>query len=420
MSVVNLLVLGLLLAPSPHGSTCKGRLARGAVVECALAASLGLEALGHSVDAVAARRLSARSILPSNPRVELSAAARRALQGGERTANFYGTLSQELEIGGQRRRRLAVVDAAVEAERSRIPALRRELAAEALNRYFEALAARDERAMIERIERGVVRLVELAKATEEAGLGSGLAAEIAAATGIKIRRRAIHAQRRQEIAEAQLASLLGLDPATAQLDLVGELTALEIPESLDNLIKHGLEGRAELEVVAAEREAERKQGQLYKRMRVPNPSIVLYGQHDGFYERVLGGGIGLEIPLPSPLGQTYKGEISESRARVREADAQLRALRRRIRGEVVMAQRALDAADAELALFDASRLASIETYLGKLTQEMEAGRVTIREGALQQLALLDLLAAYIDVRRERCIASVELARAAALLPGRVR
>ncbi len=419
MSVANLLVLGLLLAPPPPGSTCQGRLARGTVVECALAASPDLAALGHSVDAVAARRLSARSILPANPRIEVTAAQRRSLQGDGRTLNVYATLSQEIEIGGQRRRRLAVVDAAVEAENSRLQALRRELAAETLRRYFEVLAARDERAMIKRIERGVVHLAKLAEANEEAGLGSGLDAEIATGTAIKIRQRAIQAQRRQEIAEAQLAGLLGLDPATAKLDLVGELRPLEIPESLDVLVSRGLDQRAELTVVAAEREAERRREKLYKRMRVPNPSLVFYGQRDGFFEQVFGGGVGLEIPLPSPLGQTYKGEIAESRARVRQADAELEVLRRRIRGEVVTAQRAMDAASAELVLFDASRLAKIESYLGKLSDEMEAGRVTIREGALQQLALLDLLAAYIQVCRERCLTSVELARAAALLPGGV-
>ncbi|HFE44590.1 MAG TPA: TolC family protein [Nannocystis exedens] len=415
MSIANFLIVGLLLAPPP-GATCQGRLARGAVVECALAASLGLEALGHSVDAVAARRLSARSILPSNPRVQVTLADRRSAEGDARTTNIYTTLSQELEIGGQRRRRLAVVDAAVDVEHSRVQALRRELAAEALRRYFEALAARDERAMIERIDNAVTHLEKLARVNEEVGLGSGVEAEIVAATAIKVRRRAIQAQRRQEIAEAQLASLLGLDPASAKLDLIGELRPLEISEPLDVLVERGLGQRAELKVVAAEREAQLRQEQLYKRKRVPNPSLVFYGQRDGFFEQVFGGGIGLEIPLPSPLGQTYKGEIAESRARVRQAAAELQVQRRRIRGEVVTAQRAMDAANAEFALFEPSRLAQAETDLEKLSQEIEAGRLTIREGALQQLALLDLLATYIDVCRERCLSSVELARAAALLP----
>lgn len=426
MSLINTLAawLALAAAPAPEQppaeAQCQGRLARGQVVACALAASPDIEALEQGAEAVAARRLSARTILPTNPRVELSAAARRSLRTTDRDTNFYGTLSQEVEVAGQRGKRLAVVDAAVAAERSRIDAGRREVAAEALRRYYEALAARDERVMIERIDRGLDRLAELAEASESAGLGSGLGTEVASTTVVKVRQRAIRAEQRQAAAQALLGGLLGLDPAAPNLELVGELRPLVITAEVDALVAKGLEMRAEIEVASAEREAQRRQGELYRRLRVPNPSLVLYGQRDGFFEQVLGGGVGLAIPLPSPLGHTFKGEIAESRARVRQADAELEGLRRRIRAEVVTAHTAFKAAQAELALFDVDRLTRVEGYLRELTEEMAAGRVTIREGALLQLALLDLLANYIEVRREHCLASVELARAAGLLPEEVR
>ncbi len=423
MSLVNILAVGLTLALAPapgQVAPCQGRIARERVVACALAASPEIEALEQGAEAATARRLSARTLLPSNTRVEISAAARRSVRTTDRDTNFYGTLSQELEVAGQRGKRLAVVDASVAAERSRIDAGRREVAAEALRRYFEALAARDERAMIERIDRGMDRLAELAEASEGAGLGSGLGTEVASTMVVKVRQRAIHAARRQAAAEALLGGLLGLDPASPNLDLVGELKPLPIAAEVDVLIARGLETRAEIEVANAEREAQRRQGELYRRLRVPNPSLVIYGQRDGFFEQVLGGGVGLAIPLPSPLGHTYKGEIAESRARVRQAEAEIEVLRRRIRAEVVTAHTALKAAEAELALFDVDRLTRVEGYLRELTEEMAAGRMTIREGALLQLALLDLLANYIEVRREHCLASVELARAAGLLPEELR
>ena len=423
MFVVNTLAAALLLAPPSAPASCRGSLGRGDVIRCAIESSPTILALEEGVEATAARRASARTLLPSNPRVELSAAARRSLRGSDRDTNFYGTLSQEVEVAGQRRRRLAVVDAAVEAERARVEAAQRDVAAEALRRYFEALAAREERAMIERIDRGIDRLADLAAASAAEGLASGLSAEIAAATVVRVRQRAIHAERRQAEAEALLASLLGLDPAVTKLELRGQLTPLSFADeltALEDLVAHGLDRRAELDVAAAEREALRRQGELFRRLRAPNPSVVVYGQRDGFFEQVIGGGVGLSIPLPSPLGQTFKGEIAESRARVRQADAELEALRRRIRGEIVTAHVAAAATQAELDLFDRERLARVEAYLEELTEEMAAGRMTIREGALLQLALLDLLEGYINAQRERCLASVELARTAGLLPGEVR
>jgi cobalt-zinc-cadmium efflux system outer membrane protein len=400
--------------------SCQGRLARGDLIACALAASPEVVAGQRGVEAVQARRLSARTLLPSNPRIEVTAAHRSSAVSADRNANFYGTLSQEVEVAGQRRRRLAVVDAEVEGAAAEVAAIEREIAAEALRRYYEALAARDERAMIERIARGLERLAELAEAGEEAGLGSGLGTEVATATVVKIRRRAIEAERRQATALSLLAALLGQDPAAAALELSGELVPLTFADDLSALIERGLDTRAELAIAAAEREARKRQAAFYRRLRAPNPSFVVYGQRDGFFENVIGGGVGLSVPLPSPLGHTFKGEIAEAEARARQVDAEVEGLRRRIRAEIVAAHQESAAREAELALFDDARLTRVEGYLAELTEEMTAGRMAIREGALLQLALLDLLAAYIEARRARCLASVELARAAGLLPEGVR
>ena len=410
--------LALAAAPSDAAPTgCRGRLGRADVVACAVAQSPRVLAGERGVEAVQARSLSARALLPTGPRVDVTAAGRRGGLGGpQRDTNVYGTLSQEVEVGGQRRRRLAVVDAEVEGARAAVLAIRREVAAEALRGYYEAIAARDERAMIERIAGGIGRLAALADAGEQVGLGSGLATEVANATVVAVRQRAIDAARRQGAALAALAALLGDDPAAPQVELQGELTPLPIAEGLDALIARGLEARAEVAVVAAEREGQARQAALYRRRRVPNPSVIVYGQRDGFAETVIGGGVGLAIPLPNPLVSAYRGEIAEAEARVRQADAEIEGVRRRIRGEIVAAHQALAAREAELALFDDARLGRVEGYLSELGVEMAAGRLSVREGALLQLALLDLLAAAITARRERCLASVELARAAGLLP----
>ena len=160
-----------------------------------------------------------------------------------------------------------------------------------------------------------------------------------------------------------------------------------------------------------------RQAELWKRMRAPNPSLVLFAQRDGFNERVLGGGLSIPIVLPSPLGRSNRGQIAESRALARQAEADIDRLRRDVRAEVVVAAGNLRARRAELALFDPERIARAERHVTALGEEMAAGRMSIREAAVLQQTFLELLAAHLEARRTLALAAVELARVAGRLPG---
>jgi cobalt-zinc-cadmium efflux system outer membrane protein len=349
-------------------------------------------------------------LLPSNPAVEVTAAARHGLQTGDRDINVYGRISQELEIAGQRRKRVAVVDAELDGQRLRVTAVRREVAAAALQAYYELVAAHEQQAMLGRIAAASQTLVEFAAAGEKAGLASGLTADLAATATVRIRRQQVEAERRLATARALLASMIGQDPAVPVLAVQQDMTALTVVGELPALIDQALQRRAELEVARAEQEAQRRQVELYKRLRAPNPSLVAYAQRDGFNERVLGGGIAIPIPLPGRLGRNYAGEIAESRARVRQADADIERLRREIKAEVVTAYHSLRARQAEVELFDPQRVQRAEAHVGALSEEMATGRLQIREAVIMQQSFLELLAAHLEARRALGLAAVELLR----------
>ena len=420
MAVIAALLLCLAEAPAaPSGEAvvCTGTLGRERVVACALAHSPAVQAAELEGEALAGRRRAAQTRLPSNPAVEVTAAARHGLQSGDRDINVYGRLSQELEIAGQRGKRVAVADAAIAGQQRRVEAVRREVAAEALQAYYELVAAHEERAMLGRLEKATQTLVELAAAGEAAGLGSGMTTDVVATASVKIQRQIVEAERRFVTARALLASQIGQDPAAPGLEVQLDMTALASAGELPALIEQALARRAELAVVQAEQEAQRRLVALYKRARAPNPSLVAYAQRDGFNERVLGGGVAIPIPLPGRLGRNYAGEIAESRARVRQGDAELERLRRQIRAEVVVAYHAVRARQAELALFDPARISRAEGHIEALAQEMATGRLQIREAVVLQQAFLELLAAHLAARRALGLASVELARVTGQLPG---
>lgn len=414
------LTAALLAGPPPAAATCQGTLTRGAVVDCALAEHPSVRAAELGREAAEGRRLGARTLLPSNPHVEITAGRRVGLWNGERDVNVYGRLSQELEIAGQRRKRIAAADAQIVQAERQIDLTRRDVAAAALTAYFELVAAQEQRAMIGRIARTAETLVELARVSERTGLGSALNADVAVAASVRVQRQQIEAERRVAASKAALAGVLGRDPATAAIEVEGDLSPLPVSEELAALVESALSRRAEIELARAEREVFLRQVEVYRRSRAPNPSVVLYAQRDGFAEQVLGGGLAFPIVLPSPLGRTFAGEIAESRALARRAEAEVERWRRQVRTEVAVNFQDVVARKAELKLFEADRLQRAEGHLEALGQEMATGRVSIREAVLLQQTLLEYLQAHVEARRALALASVELARVAGLLPDEVR
>jgi len=406
-------------ADGPGGAApgCEGALTAAVAVRCALAASPALLAAEAAVDAAAGRREAARTVLPSNPALEVTVAARRGLQTGERDLNVYGRLAQELEVAGQRRQRRRVAAADQEAARRRVDALRRELAAEVLGVHVEALAAREQQAMLARLSGAAELVVARARAGAQTGVGTGLEQDLAAVTALRLGQQSIEAGRRLAAAHALLAGLVGADPTRATVAAAGSLAPLPVPEDIQALLAGALAARAELEVARAERELYERRADLYRRLRAPNPSLVLFAQRDGFGERVLGGGVAVPIPLPAPLGRSYRGEIAENQALARQAGAELERLRRQIRAEVAVAAETLRARRAAVQALDPARIARIEAHITALGEEMAAGRLSVREAALLQQSLLEPLAAHLEARRAEALAAVELARVAGLLPG---
>ncbi len=372
----------------------------------------------RAVEAAEGRSQTARTVLPSNPQAEVTVASRHGLwtANGDRDVNVYGRLSQELEVAGQRSRRKQLAQSDLEVQQRRVDAVRREVAAEVLTVHVEALAAKEQRAMVQRLSVTARKLVDLMREGEKAGLTSGLTADVAGTAVVRLRLQEIEADRRLATANALLANLVGQDPTRPDVDASGVLTPLPVPEDTPALVARALASRAELGVVQAEREAHLRRAALYKRMRAPNPSLVLYAQRDGFNERVLGGGLSIPIVLPAPLGRTYRGEIAESTALARQSEAESERLRRQIQAEVVTAAESVKARRDDVAAFDPQRIARAESHLIALAEEMAAGRLPIREAVVLQQTFLDMLAANLEARRALALASVELARVSGLLP----
>ncbi|HEU4407715.1 MAG TPA: TolC family protein [Polyangiaceae bacterium] len=390
-------------------------MSRQTIVACALARSADVAAEREGVRAVEGRRAATSVVLPSNPYLSLNGgrATDFSLQGP--TAVWGVNLSQELEIAGQRGRRLDVASAERSAQERRLEAKARTVAADALLAYFDALSAVEEKRLADRLAALAEALQTLAQARVETGVGAPVEATVGRAQALRLLQARLTAERRVATSTATLATLLGHDPSRGGVSVDGPLEPLSgLDGPVAQLADAALGRRADLRVAEAERAAQAKRADVLRATRVPNPTLSLFLRNDWIGERTFGVGLGFPIPLPAPVGRTNAGEIAEASALGRRAGVEVERLRREVRLDVVKAAETFASWQRALGLFGPDDVRQAEESLAAVADELRARRLAARDALLLQQPLVELLLTHLETRRQLCFASVELARAAGL------
>lgn len=446
VALCGLLLMGHAVAEPP----CRGAVDAATAARCALANSPEVLAARLGLRALAQQRQSAGRWLPSHPLLTFSLAERRPPSGstgsdGAAVLNWYFTLSQEIEIGGQRGKRLAVLDAEASAGLRRLAALEQETAATALAAYGEVLATRDELALAERAAEVATALSRYSSARAAQELVPQVESDLARAEAARLLLLRGEAAQRQRNASALLQVLVGPapDPGRDEAADAGSPTVIPIqgvqleellpsagegPEAraeedestLKTLVAQALRLRADLAVAQDEVRIREAQWALLRRARVPNVGLSFMAQSDGFSERVLGGGVSLPLPLPEPIGPSRGGDIAAAATGVAQAQAGVGVRARQVELEVRRAQASLAAAKRSLAEVPAELIARAQTDLWAIAEAIRGGRVALREALLWQRGLLELLQLHLRARRELALSRIELRRALGvpLLPNR--
>ena len=393
---------------------CSGKITRDNVVSCALRASLSVRSQKESVEAAKGRVVAAEVVLPSAPQLALSAAHRSA-SGQAPALNLYATLSQEIEIGGQRGARQKAAEASVAAEERRGAATERETALAAWRAYFEVVGAAEEVRLAGRVEALWSGVAKAVGASGEGGLASGLEVDLAEASALRATMAKLSAERAEKSAKVALGALVGRDPSVGALAVEGGLTPIAAAEELaaKSAPKPKGEPVQALALEAEKRAAEAKVDEL-SRARVPNLTLSVFVQRDGFDELVIGGGLSLPIPLPQPVTRTNAGEIAEASALARKAGVEAEAARKKATSDLAAAVAEYTSRKAEVSAFSAERLARAEKSVAAIAAEVEAGRVPLKDAVLAQQALIEVLTSHLAAKRALCLASVEVARAGGL------
>jgi cobalt-zinc-cadmium efflux system outer membrane protein len=387
-----------------HSADCASDVTRDTVAPCAVRASPAVRGEQQVEQALDARRTAVSPLLPSNPILSVSAA--RRVGAGTEAYNWYAALSQEIEIAGQRGARRRAAETELAAQGQRVTVTQRDVAAGAYVAYFEALAAEEEKRLAARLEAIAGHVAKVARAMADKGLLAPVDADVADAAALRATQARLAAERSAHLQRVTLATFLGVSPASPP-NVRGDLVPLREASAAVTL-----EARPEVQTSLLESRAMQERADAFRRARIPNISLSIFAQNDGFNERVLGVGLMLPIPLPYPVGRTYAGEIAESEALGRRATTDADRARREIGLAFAVAQQAYASRKTEVAAFTPERLQRADQGLASIAREIESGRLVVRDAVIAQQALIDLLRAHVEARRALCLASVDLARAA--------
>ncbi len=393
-----------------EAADCSTKIVRENVVPCALTASLTVRGEQKAVDALQGRRMASGFLLPSNPVLALSGGRRSATGTAPDATNWSASLSQEVELAGQRASRVRAAEASLVAQQKRVVLSKRDTAVLAWSAFFETLAAREQQRLTERLLATTERMAVAARARAEKGLSASLDADLADAATLRLLQVKLAADRSVAVTIAHLASLLGRDVPSG-LIVEGDLFPIVGLPGLPDASPTSLAERPEVQVAETERSAMLARAEAYRRYRVPNPTVSVFVQNDGFNERVLGLGVALPIPLPAPLGRTYAGEIAEADALAQRAGIDRTRVERELRLEIADASETYKAHRLAVESMTPERLKRAEDSLRDLQAEIETGRLAVREALPAQQTLIELLQTNIAERRALCLASVDLARA---------
>ncbi len=350
---------------------------------------------------VASRVVGARTY-PYNPEVSLELADRSSPGGSAIDRGL--SISQEIELAGQRRKRIAVADRELAAAEAVLVRQGQLLAFQVESVFTEAVMAR-ELLDVAKIEADLAReMLAFSQRRLERGAATQIEVNLAQASSGRAERSRHRARADYASARSRLAELVG---ANAQV-LPAPVGDLLLPESeplpLEDLLALAYERHADLLAASQREQAAEAAIRLAMAEGKPNLVVESFFQREEATDDILGATISLSVPLFN----RNQGLIAESRATRERLRHERSALRLAIEQDVVAAFNSLQAARSAAKHLRDQVLGTLDENVELLQRSFEAGRI----GATEVLTLRREFVAgrreYIEALADAWLARIEL------------
>lgn len=370
-----------------------GELTLHEAVAVALRQNPELRAAGWAVGAAEADALQMGR--PPNPRLGLMSEN----LGGDAPDPYFQRqtlrLSQVIELGGKRAKRLALGRATQRLRAWDYEAQRIEVAARAASRYVAVVVAQERVALAEQQLKLAESGYRIAEDRVKAGAGAKQARD-QASTRVALSRITVERERRQlDAARADLAAVWGADAARFERAAGGLAVGAEAPEP--DLLKQRLADSPAVQRWADEIARRQRDVELQRAKAVPDPTIG--GGFRYFNDADDAAGL-VELSVPLQAFDDNRHAVLAARLRVGQARAQQDQARAQAAQTLARALARYQSAAYALAALDGEALPASESSYDAAAEAYQAG-------AVDYLNVLDAERTLLEVRNARLDALLE-------------
>lgn len=351
---------------------------------------------------------TARRISPFNPVLEGQGGPRRIPSEGKH-ADFEVGLSMELEVAGQRGKRIEEAERNLERAEASFRDFQRGFRAKLARAFYQAVFARERLALQRRVEGLNRNLLDVTRVKFDAGDVSGLEVNVAVVRYGQSRKESLDAERNLTEALLELRRLIGIEERFVPED---KLDISLPPVSPATILERALANRPD--ILAKRYELQRAEAEiaLVRRQVFPNPTFGLSFTREGTGDKIALGG----ISIPLPIINRQQGELESLGARRIQARAELMAVEKEIRKEVEQAISQWETARRGADLFQREVIEQTDENFRLLETAYRERRIDLPRLLIMENDLITASQSYLEILHSIREAAIRLEEVSGALP----
>jgi cobalt-zinc-cadmium efflux system outer membrane protein len=311
-----------------------------------------------------------------NPEFGGAAARRHFANGPGGSTDFDLTLSQELEVAGQRGKRIEEATQNLAKGTQQVKDAERLTLAQVKEAFYRALSLNRRLQLFRNLEDLNRRLRDIAASRFQAGDVPKMDVNVAAIRLGQARKDTIVAARDYRNALQEVERLVGVEPV-GQITPIGQLSVTPQTFQLDRLLQLALDNRPDLQATKVEQQRVAAETALTRRLIVPNPTLRAFYRREEGGQTIAGGA----LSFPLPLFDRKQAELTQLAGRASQTRYEQQSIELRIQQEVRDAVRSYEAAKEEVEVFE-------KDVLDRAVENFQLMETAYREGKIGLLQLV--------------------------------
>ena len=368
--------------------------------------------------AIAEGRLQQAGLRP-NPTLDAEYGSPRFL-GGEPEYDFSAGLTQVFELGGKRRRRVAVAGLELSQTRAEVRNIERQLAVGIRSAYVAALAAARQLDVLEKLIAGNEEIVRVTEARLNEGDVAPLDVNLVKVENDRMKVQAIQTRAEVETQLLEIRTLIGADISESLRLAPQPDRPPRFDASLSELTELALRGRPDLQAARIGEELGTARITLARANGVPNiAGTVRYTRSKGIFDLPgpvngstlatdQGNELTFGVSIDIPLFNRNQGEVAAATGEKLQATRTREFLESAVRRDVAVAFRKYRAASESLVVYSTQILPRAEDNLRSVRAAYGLGDFSVFEVVNEQRRLAENVTNYNQIVRDYYNALTEL------------